>query len=82
MYHETKNRECELLESNLQLFEARARDPTNNHFRVGANSSEPEQAEVRKCNVDRDWRMFELPLHITVGNRECEDRKALYLGHK
>jgi hypothetical protein len=34
------------------------------------NSGVHGQAKVRKCNVCRDWRMCELPLHIAVGNRE------------
>jgi hypothetical protein len=68
---ETWNGKRELLEKpNLQVFEARGRDPTNNRFQVSANASEREQAKVRKCNVCRDWRACELPLHITVGNRE------------
>jgi len=46
------NGKGELLEeSNLQVFEARGRDTTNNRFQVSANASEPEQAKVRKCNV-------------------------------
>ena len=61
----------ELLEEpNLQDFEARGRDPTNNRFQVCANASEHERAKVRKCDVCRDWRMCELHLHITVRNRE------------
>jgi len=65
------NGKGELLEeSNLQVFEARGRDTTNNRFQVSANASEPEQAKVRKCNMCRVWRMCELPPHITVGNRE------------
>ena len=37
----------ELLEEpNLQLFEARGRYPTNDHFQVSANASEAEQAKV------------------------------------
>jgi len=68
---ETWNGERELLEeSNSQVFEARGRNPTNNSFQVSANASEPEQAKVRKCNVCRDWGMRELPLHVTVENRE------------
>src|SRR6266849_1661971 len=71
---ETWNGERELLEeSNMQVFEARGRDPTNNRFQISANASEPEEAKVRKCNVCRDWGTCELPLHITVGNRECKD---------
>ena len=62
-----------LEESNSQPFEARGRDPTNNRFQVSAYASEPEQAKVRKCNVCRDCRMCGLPLHITVGNRDCKD---------
>jgi hypothetical protein len=41
------NGKRELLEeSNLQVSEARGRDPTNNRFQVSANASEPEQAKV------------------------------------
>jgi len=70
---ETWNGKRELLEEqNLQVFEARGRDPTNNRFQVSANAFEPEEAKVRKGNVYRDWRMCELPPHKTVGNRECE----------
>jgi hypothetical protein len=66
------NGKRELLEeSNSQVFEARSCDPTNNRFQISANASEPEQAKVRKC-VCRDWRMCELPLHITVRNRELK----------
>src|SRR6266849_9155176 len=66
---ETWKGKRELLEElNLQNFEARGRDPTNNRFQVSTNASEEEQAKARKCNVCRDWRMCELPLHITVGN--------------
>src|SRR6267154_2714722 len=70
---QTWNGKPELLEEyNLQKFETRGRDPTNQRFQVSANASEPEQAEVRKCNVCRDWRMCEWPLHITVRYRECK----------
>src|SRR6267154_4494534 len=70
---QTWNGKRELLEEyNLQKFETRGRDPTNQRFQVSANASEPEQAEVGKCNVCRDWRMCGLPLHITVRNRECK----------
>src|SRR5580698_5889203 len=51
---ETRNRKHELFkESNLQAFEARGRDLTNNRFQVSANASKPEIAKVRKCNVCR-----------------------------
>jgi hypothetical protein len=64
-------RKRELLEeSNLQDFEARGCDLTNNRFQVSANASKPEQTEVRKGNVCRDWGMCKLPLRITVENRE------------
>jgi hypothetical protein len=70
---ETWNGKRELLEeSEVQVFEARGRDPKNNRFQVSANASEPEQAKVRKCNLCRDWRMCELPLHIMVGNKQGE----------
>ncbi|KAI0282463.1 hypothetical protein BGY98DRAFT_931465 [Russula aff. rugulosa BPL654] len=54
------------------VFEARSRDPTKNRFQVSANALEPEQAKVRKCNVCRDWRVYDLRLHITIGNREVK----------
>src|SRR6267154_774737 len=70
---ETWNGKRELLEEyNLQSFDTRGRDPTNQRFQVSANASEPEEAEVRKCNVCRDWRVCEWPLQITVRNRECK----------
>src|SRR6267154_1241881 len=70
---ETWNGKPELLEEyNLQKFETRGRDPTNQRFQVSANASEPEEAEVRKRNVCRDWRMCGLPLHIPVRNGECK----------
>ena len=80
---ETRNGKCELLEeSNAQDFEARGRNPANNRFQVSANASEPEQAKLRKCDVCRDWCMYELPLHM-VGKRECKgDREILQLGHE
>jgi hypothetical protein len=76
---ETWNGKHELLEqSNLQPFEARGRDPTYNRFQVSADASEPEEAKVRMCDVCCDWRMCELPLHITIGNGERkEDRETL-----
>src|SRR6266403_1590649 len=71
--HEMWNRKRELLEEvELQLFETRGGDPTNNRFQISANALELKQAKVRKCNGCRDWRMRELPLHIAIGNRECK----------
>ena len=68
---ETWNGKRELQEElNLQVFEARGRDPTDNCFQVSANALKRERAKVRKCNMCRDWRMCELPLHITIGERE------------
>ena len=78
------NGKRELVEqSNLQVFEARGCDPTKNRFQVSTNTSEREEAKVRKCNVCRDWRQDELPLHVTVGNSECKaSLENLELGHK
>ena len=65
------NGKCELLEVvNLQPFEVRGRDPTNNHFQVSANALEAEETKVRKYNVRHDWGMCEMPLQIMFGNRE------------
>ena len=74
--HETWDRKCELVEEdNLELLEARSGDPTNKCFQVGANTTEPEKAKAGECY---DWRMRELPLYLTVGDREGkEDRERL-----
>ena len=72
--HETWDGKHEFLgDLNLQPFEERGRDPTNNCFQASDNAPESEQPKVRKCDVCRDWSiMCELPLHIAVGSRECK----------
>ena len=72
LHEKWKGKRGLLEEYNIQVFEARGRDPTNNRFQVSADASEPEEAKVRECNVCRDWRMCELRLRIMVWNREAE----------
>jgi hypothetical protein len=81
---ETRNRKCELLEElNDELLEARSGDSANNLFQVSANTPEEKPAEVRKCDVCQNWSMYELPLHITIGNREYNaDQECLQLWHE
>jgi hypothetical protein len=71
-----------LEEQNFELLEARGGDPTNKRFQVGGDTSEKKLAEVRKCDLYRDWSMHELPLHITVRKRVRKGGpKRLQLGH-
>jgi hypothetical protein len=61
----------ELLEEiNADTLEARGGDPMNNRFHVSADTVEHKPAKVRKSVVCRDWQVYQLPPHITVGNRE------------
>ena len=59
-------------EINLELLETRGGEVSNNRFHVGARTSECQRKKVRKCDVRCDWHTPELPLHITVENREQE----------
>ncbi|KAF8469433.1 hypothetical protein DFH94DRAFT_773868 [Russula ochroleuca] len=77
------NGKRELLEErNEDLLEARGGDSTNNCFQVSTNSLERKVTKVRKGDVCRDWRIYELPLHVSVGNSECGgDHEHLQLRH-
>jgi hypothetical protein len=81
--HEVRDGKGELLEEeDLELLEARGRDPTNNCFHVSTDASEPKVAEVRKCYMFQEGHTRQLPLHIKIWNREVkEDHKCLQLGH-
>jgi len=83
LYEMWKGRHDLIEELNCQLFKARGGDPTNNRFQVRANAAKMKQAEVRKCNGCRHWRVRELPLgplHIKERERERDwnlDQKHL-----
>src|SRR6266566_2140295 len=52
--HEVRDGKGELLEEeDLELLEARGRDPTNKCIDVTADASEPKVAEVRKCDMSQ-----------------------------
>ena len=56
-----------LEEVKIELLETRGGpggDPTNKHFYEHAVSSEPNPAEVRKCDSCHGWRMRKLSLHM------------------
>jgi hypothetical protein len=70
-------------EENFKPLEARSGDPMNKCFQICANTSEPEEAKVRKRNGGHDRHMRGSPLRIMVGNREGkQDHERLQLGHK
>ena len=57
---------------NKELLKARGGHPMNKCFQVGGNTSEPEIAKVRECDVCDDRHVRELSLDIATGNREFE----------
>src|SRR6266849_1788081 len=82
--HEVRDIKGELLEEeDLELLEARGRYPTNKCLHVSTDASEPKVAEVGKYDMFQARHTRQLPLHITIGNREVkEDHKCLQLGHE
>jgi hypothetical protein len=70
-------------ERNIKLLEARGDDLMNKCFQVSANTKEAEPVKGREYDGCHNRRMRELPLHITVGNREFKaDRERLQLGQE
>jgi hypothetical protein len=64
------DRKAELVEEFCrERLEERGVHVRKNGFQESADTLEIKYAEVRKSEVRRDWRMQQLPLDVTMGDR-------------